>query len=331
MTPTKILFPVHPPGIETTSKATPTKDTPTELLEESTISSSSSSLHDSLDSLVSPTSPQNEKEEDKTRTQIPSLEPQATATPTNHASNHKILDLTKVPPTSPPTSPKDATPTKEEDKRIVGILKRPSEIMDAMQSSSTISNQSMSGSKGARSSSTIIKKVRFIDEFQRRKSPPKLITPNGFLSHAYPTTGSASPKMRISLASPASPSAQKPKSPRNGFFPTSTYEDERDPAQPPRPLSPQLITLPVDRTILDSNRTPTDEEINTLWKHINAYLNKSGEDTPTKESHAYQHISRGIRCRNSHHPVKLWRRQQQQQQATHAHHEEMITTKQGNM
>ena len=338
ITPTKILFPVLSAENETTSEAKPTKEISTELLEESTISSSSSSLHDSLDSPCSSSSPQRENDDAKTENKTSSKSSesdtdQTTPTPSEPSLHHKVLDLTIMPSTSPLDSPEDVTPTKEdEEKKIVGILKRPSEIMDATLSSSTISNQSVLGTKGTRSNSTIIKKVRFIDEFQKRKSPPKLITANGFLSHTYPT-GATSPKMKISLASPSSPSnpyPQKSKNPRNGLYPSSTYEDDRDSSHSPRPLSPQLITLPVDRTILDNNRTPTDEEINTLWRHINAYLNKSGEDTPSRESHAHHHISRGIRCRNSHHPVKLWRRQQQQQKQQQTHHEEpAATNKQG--
>ena len=340
ITPTKILFPVLSSENETTSEAMPTKEISTELLEESTISSSSSSLHDSLDSPCS--SPQRENEDTKTENKTSSRSSesdtdQTTPTPSEPSLHHKVLDLTIVPSMSPPNSPEGATPTKEdEEKKIVGILKRPSEIMDATLSSSTMSNQSVLGTKGTRSNSTIIKKVRFIDEFQKRKSPPKLITANGFLSHTSYPTGGTSPKMKISLASPSSSSPsnaypQKSKNPRNGLYPSSTYEDDRDSSHSPRSLSPQLITLPVDRTILDNNRTPTDEEINSLWRHINAYLNKSGEDTPSRESHTHHHISRGIRCRNSHHPVKLWRRQQQQQQKQQqSHHEEHATAnKQG--
>ncbi|XP_003386226.1 PREDICTED: myosin-M heavy chain-like isoform X2 [Amphimedon queenslandica] len=336
ITPTKILFPVLSPENETTLEATPTKEISTELLEESTISSSSSSLHDSLDSPCSPSSPQRKNEDAKTENKTSSKSSesdtdQTTPTPSEPSLHHKVLNLTIVPSASPLDSPDGATPTKEdEEKKIVGILKRPSEIMDATLSSSTMSNQSVLGTKSTRSNSTIIKKVRFIDEFQKRKSPPKLITANGFLSHTYPT-GAASPKMKISLASPSSSSPsnaypQKSKNPRNGLYPSSTYEEDRDSSHSPRSLSPQLITLPVDRTILDNNRTPTDEEINSLWRHINAYLNKPGEDTPSRESHTHHHISRGIRCRNSHHPVKLWRRQQQQkQQQQQSHHEEHAT------
>jgi len=96
------------------------------------------------------------------------------------------------------------------------------------------------------------------------------------------------------------------RSSKNGItihIPQAMYED----VKPKNGVSTQLLTLPVDKTVMQLDKIPTDDEISSLWSEISSYFHRKG----VSSSEHFSKPVRNRRCQNTHQqPIKLWKRQQ---------------------
>lgn len=255
-TDNKFLFPVS----QNTSEEKMAPDT----LEESILSSSSESFHDSLDS---PNSPSQSTMSQSTPSQ---------STPSQNIPSQVISTSLEQ---DSPTLEVHEMSTNESNKEIrrppVGILKKTVDAIDIQ----SINNSDISVLSTYKKSQNT-KHVRFKDDVTTTTSDHLLTSPN------------AMPKMKISLARKG----------KNGIIRSQSDSDDI------HSVSPQLLTLPVDKTVLSS-----DEDVNTLWSQINAYFyqTRHTDGTPlTNKVYSTPQLSRGVK---PHPPFKLWRRHALQQ------------------
>jgi hypothetical protein len=235
------------------------------------------------------------------------------------------LDLSKMTLSPPPHEEGNNQHHKGEKKKIVGILKRTSDVMDTLSNSTLGSsysyNSSIRGShnKSFTGNNSASKRVRFREEHVQVEvmSPPPS---DGFVSDSTPSY--TTPRMKITLSHAQQPGAiRKSRSPKNGItlHSAQSYDDISHTHQTRKDIlqvSPQLFTLPIDKTIID--KVPTDDEINVLWSQINAYFyntkSPNGMGGANKVHSAPLLSKTGRVSTTPQPPVKLWRRRQQLQE-----------------
>ena len=328
----KVLYPLSTRDIHTQGPI----DSSTR--EESSISSDTLSLHDSLDSL-------NEERscaEGQTYIQALNETPKETCTlleshmhslnqkSTKEDDTHSKQDVTPLPHDikqnqvetsfqklkiqSNPTilgweSPSQSTLSYVSTRK--GILKKHSD--SDISSNSSLSSNTMDDKMSKQSNA---KHVRFLEDINEQDTHSDDLE--------LSTSSSFTPKMKISLTNRGGAFPQhvisssvrrlSERSSKNGItihIPQAMYNQQ---VRPKNGISTQLITLPVDKTVMELNKIPTDDEISVLWSQISSYFHHKGVDS-SEHFNNLPNSSKPVRhkrCQNtSQQHIKLWKRQQQ--------------------